>query len=103
MSTLRVNKITNVNGTGPVEFTKGVNFPSNVSFADTTTSSTSIGIAISSPTGIMIATSLYASDINSSGVVTATSLTSTSNSAGLRLTSVPGYPTAKAISLILIS
>jgi hypothetical protein len=99
MSVLRVNKITDVSGSGPVEFTKGMEFPANVNFADTSTSSTSIGIAISSPTGIMSATSISASTLNISGVCTATTFSGN----GFNLTNVPGFPTAKAIALTLIT
>ena len=99
MSVLRVNKITDVSGTGPVEFTKGISFPSNVSFADTTTSSTSLGIKINSTTGILSTSSLTATDITLTGVCTATLI----GNAGLGITNVPGFPTAKAIALTLIT
>ena len=98
MSVLRVNRITNVSGTGPVEFTKGMQFPSNVNFANTSTSETSIGVQINSPTGIMTATSLTSTTINVSGNCNATFL----GNASLGITNVPGYPTAKAIALTLI-
>lgn len=99
MSVLRVNKITDASGTGPVEFTKGMEFPANVNFTDTTTSLTSIGIAISSPTGIMTATTVSSTTVNVSGVCSAT----LTGNAALGLTNVPGFPTAKAIALTLIT
>lgn len=99
MSVLRVNKITDVSGSGPVEFTKGMEFPSTVSFADTSVSSTLIGIAISSVSGIMSATSVSATTVNVSGVCTATF----TGNASLGITNVPGFPTAKAIALTLIT
>lgn len=99
MSVLRVNKITDVSGTGPVEFTRGMTFPSNVSFADTSTSSTSLGLQINSTTGILSTSSLTATNIILTGVCTAT----LRGNAGLGITNVPGYPTAKAIALTLIT
>ena len=99
MSVLRVNKIYDVNGTGPVEFTKGLNFPPNVSFADTTTNSTSIGIAISSPTGIISSTSLTSTTINVSGACTA----SLTGNAKLKITGLSGLTNAKTIALTLIT
>lgn len=99
MSVLRVNKITDVSGTGPVEFTRGMEFPSTVSFANTTTSSTSIGIAISAPTGIMSATSVSATTVNVSGTCTATTFSGN----GFNLTNLPGFRTSRAIALTLIT
>jgi hypothetical protein len=99
MSVLRVNKITDISGTGPVEFTKGMSFPSNVSFADASTSATSLGIQINSTTGILSTTDLKASDITLTGICTAT----LTGNASLGLTNVPGFPTAKAIALTLIT
>lgn len=98
MSVLRVNKITDVSGSGPVEFTKGMEFPANINFADTTTSSTSIGIAISSPTGIMSATSISATTVNISGVCTATL-----SGSGFGLTNLTGLTVAKTIALTLVT
>lgn len=99
MSVLRVNKITDVNGDGPVEFTKGMNFPSNVSFADTTTSSTSIGLAVSSSTGIMSATTVYLGTANVSGICTGTF----TGNAKLGITGLSGLTNAKTIALTLIT
>ena len=101
MSTLRVNKITNSTGSGPPSFTKGITFPSNVSFADTSVSSTLIGIAISAPTGIMTATNLVATQITVQGVCTATSFSGIAGPIGL--TNLPGTPNGKAIALTLVT
>ena len=98
MSVLRVNKITDISGTGPVEFTKGMEFPASVSFEDTTVSSTIIGIAISSPTGIMSATSISATTVNISGVCTATL-----SGSGFGLTNLTGLTVAKTIALTLVT
>ena len=99
MSVLRVNKIYDVSGTGPVEFTKGMNFPSNVSFANTTTSNASIGVEINSSTGIMSSTSITSSTVNVSGVCTAT----LTGNAKLGITGLSGLTNAKTIALTLIT
>jgi len=100
MSTLRVNKITSLED-GPVEFTKGVTFPENVSFETTTQSTTRLGIGISSPTGILTAPTLNTQTINITGVCTATTFTGVAGAIGL--TNIPGLPNGKAIALTLIT
>jgi hypothetical protein len=90
MSTLRVNKIVNLNDDGPVEFTKGVEVPSG---------QTINGDVQINTTGIVTSTSLIVSgDMNLSGVVTATSF----SGSGSLLTGVPGTPNGKAIAFTLI-
>lgn len=101
MSTLRVNKITNTTADGAPEFTKGMSFPSTVSFGNTSTSATQIGIGISSPTGIMTATTLNATTITLSGVCTATTFTGVAGAVGL--TNLPGISNGKAIALTLVT
>ena len=91
MSVLRVNKITDTSGTGPVEFSKGASFPQNVNFNDE--------LRINS-TGIMTAVNINASIINISGVCTATTFTGT---VGSGLTGLPGTSNARAIALTLIT
>ena len=77
MSTLRVNKISNLNDNGPVEFTKGVEVP--------------IGQSISG-----------SGNINIAGVVTATSFSG--NGSEITTFGVPGEVNIpKSIALIIIS
>jgi len=92
MSVLRVQKITNEAGTGPVEFTKGVNFPASQNFTES-------DMVINAPTGIATVTFLRASNVNVSGVLTATSFVGN----GSRLTNTPGTRSGKVIALHLIS
>ena len=73
MSTLRVNKIVNLNDNGPVEFSKGVVLPANQNIE-----------------GNVV--------FNCSGVVTAT----TFSGSGAGITSLPGVPNGKAIAFTLI-
>ena len=75
MSTLRVNKISNLNDNGPVEFTKGVEVP--------------VGQSISG-------------NINIAGVVTATSFVG--SGIGITSLGVPGeVRISKAIALTIIT
>jgi len=90
MSVLRVNKITNEAGTGPVEFTQGAIFPVGVD--------TPSELVINS-TGILTATSLNTTNTFVVGVMTATTFSGN----GSQLTSVPGTPSGKVIALHLIS
>lgn len=80
MSTLRVNKIVNLNNDGPIEFTKGVTVPSGQKITDGTGNEKIV--------------------INSVGVVTATSFVGS----GENVTSIPGngIPKGKALALSLI-
>lgn len=101
MSTLRVNTITNEASNGAPEFTNGMDFPPGINFKDTSEGATSIGIGISSPTGIMTATSLSSQIVNVSGVCTATTFTGVAGAIGL--TGLPGIPNGKAIALTLVT
>ena len=83
-------KIVNLNDNGPVEFSKGVTLPSGQSLNG--------NIQINT-TGIVTSTSLVVTgNMSLSGVVTATSFVGS----GLLLTGVPGTPTGKAIAFTLI-
>lgn len=93
MSVLRVNKITDASGTGPVEFSKGISLPSSFALSDA-------NFEINAPTGIMTAPTLSATTINLSGVCTATTFTGT---AGAGLTGLSGTSNARAIALTLIT
>lgn len=91
MSVLRVNKITDESGTGPVEFSKGVSFPSSIDINNT--------MSINSTSGILTANSLKSTNVSLTGVCTAT----TFYGVGSGLTNLPGTSTKKAIALILIT
>lgn len=93
MSVLRVNKITDASGTGPVEFSKGVNLPQSLNLNDS-------NFRINAPTGILTAPSLNTSSINLTGVCTATTFT---GKAGAGLTGLSGTSNARAIALTLIT
>jgi|TARA_R100000030_G_scaffold5764_1_gene3941 hypothetical protein len=91
MSNLRVNKITNYADDGPVEFSSGLTVPSGKTLDGT--------ININS-TGIVTSTSLVVSQgLNLSGVATAASYVGS----GIGLTGVPGTPNGKGIAFVLIS
>jgi hypothetical protein len=91
MSTLRVNKIVDLNDTGPVEFTRGATIPSGQSLN---------GDLTINATGVVTSTSLVVNgNMNLSGVVTASSF----RGAGIGLTGVPGTPNGKGIAFTLIS
>ena len=80
MSTLRVNKLVNLNDDGPVEFTSGATLPSGKTILDSSGNNKIV--------------------INSSGVVTATSFIGN----GSGVTSIPGdgVPKSKAVALTII-
>ena len=91
MSSLRVNKIVNLNDNGPVEFSTGATIPSGQTIS---------GDIVISTTGIVTSTSLVVtSDMNLSGVVTASSF----QGSGIGLTNVPGTPNGKGIAFTLIA
>ena len=91
MSNLRVNKITNYADDGPVEFSTGMSIPSG---------KTLDGAIEINTTGIVTSTSLVISQgVNLSGVATATSYVGS----GIGLTGVPGTPNGKGIAFVLIS
>lgn len=90
MSTLRVNKIVNLNDNGPIEFTKGVTVPSGQSLD---------GSFVVNTTGIVTSTSLVVNgNMNLSGVVTASSF----RGSGVNLTNVPGTKNSKGIAFTFI-
>lgn len=93
MSVLRVNKITDASGSGPVEFSKGVNLPSSLNLTDS-------NFSINAPTGIMTAPTLNTTTVNLSGVCTAATFT---GKAGAGLTGLSGTSNARAIALTLIT
>lgn len=93
MSVLRVNKITNASGTGPVEFSKGISFPASFSLSNA-------NLQINAPTGVMTAPTLNATTVNLTGVCTATTFT---GSVGSGLTGLSGTTNARAIALTLIT
>jgi|DEB19_MinimDraft_3_1074340.scaffolds.fasta_scaffold35654_3 hypothetical protein len=66
MSTLRVNKIVNLNDNGPVEFTKGATLPSGKTIEDTSGNSK---IVINS-SGIVTATAFFGDGSNITGITT---------------------------------
>lgn len=91
MSTLKVNKITNINDDGQVEFSTGLTLPENQTI-------TNSAIVINT-TGIVTSLSLNISNnINVSGIITASSFVGN----GFNLTNVPGTPNGKAIAYALI-
>ena len=91
MSNLRVNKIVNYSDDGPVEFSTGMSIPSG---------KTLDGAIEINTTGIVTSTSLVISQgVNLSGVATATSYVGS----GIGLTGVPGTPNGKGIAFVLIS
>lgn len=93
MSVLRVNKITNATGTGPVEFSRGISLPSSFELSNS-------NFKINAPTGIMTAPVLNATTINLTGVCTATTFV---GSVGSGLTGLSGTSNARAIALTLIT
>lgn len=90
MSVLRVQKITNEAGNGPVEFTKGATFPETQTFTET-------NLTINT-TGIATVSTLFASNINIVGVMTGTFVGN-----GFNITNPPGTRVAKVIGLHLIT
>lgn len=95
MSSLRVNKIIDEAGTGPVEFTKGVTFPVGASIpVDNMTINT---------TGIVTTSDITINEnIEVVGVMTArTGGKFVGN--GFNISNPPGTPSGKVIGLYLIS
>ena len=91
MSNLRVNKISNYNDNGPVEFSTGLTV---------TTGKTIDGDITINTTGIVTSGSLVVTEgINLTGVSTANSY----SGSGIGLTGVPGTPVGKGIAFVLIS
>ena len=87
-SQIRVDTITDLNGSGPVELTYGASFPSG--------SQLNIqGNVNISATGISTVGFLSATSINASGIVTATSFVGN----GSGLTGVPSVSASKSIAL----
>lgn len=95
MSSLRVNKIINEAGTGPVEFTKGVTFPSGASVPDSKMTINTTGIVTTSDIVIN-------ENINVVGVITARSGGKFVGN-GFEITNPPGTSSGKVIGLYLIS
>jgi len=93
MSVLRVNKITDASGSGPVEFSKGASLPSSFDLTDS-------NFRLNAPTGIMTAPTLNATNVNLTGVCSATTFT---GKAGAGLTGLSGTSNARAIALTLIT
>jgi hypothetical protein len=92
MSTLRVNKIVNLNDNGRVEFTRGVSVGAGY------TLTVADGYIINT-TGILTSTSLsVGSSVTCSGVITATSFQGN----GTGLTSVPGFSKGKGITFAIL-
>lgn len=90
MSVLRVNKITDISGTGPVEFSSGLLLPSSFAISS---------MVINSPSGILTSSSLNTSSITLTGVCTATTYVGS----GKLLTNLSGTTNSKAIALTLIT
>ena len=90
MSVLRVNRITNEAGNGPVEFSKGAVFPASQDF-------TSQDLVVNT-TGTVTTTSLTIGDINVVGIMTGVFVGN-----GFNITNPPGTPSGKIIGLHLIS
>jgi len=92
MSTLRVNKIVNLNDNGPVSFTQGATIPAGKTLSgDGSLSSTG---AISSE-DVTVTGNLT----SNSGTITATAF----SGVGLNLTNIPGTTVGQAIALTIIS
>ena len=90
-SQIRVDTITDLNGSGPVELTYGASFPPG--------SQLNIqGNVNISATGISTVGALSATSINASGIVTATSFVGN----GSGLTGVPSVSASKSIALKII-
>jgi hypothetical protein len=90
MSTLRVNKIANESGNGPVEFSRGIQFPVSQSFT-----SSDLNINLS---GIATITNLQADNAIIAGIVTAKFVGN-----GFNIKNPPGTPSGKVIGLHLIT
>jgi hypothetical protein len=91
MSSLRVNKIVNLNDDGPVEFSQGAELPAGQVID---------GEVVINSSGIVTSTSLSVNgNMNLSGVITATTFVGS----GIGLTGVPGTPNGKGIAFTLIA
>jgi hypothetical protein len=90
MSTLRVNKISNLNDNGPIELSKGLNVPSGHNIS---------GEVVISTTGIATITSLVSQNINISGILTSSLLYGNASN----MSNVPGVSNSKAIAFNLIA
>jgi hypothetical protein len=90
MSSLRVNKIVNLNDNGPVEFSKGATLPAGQVIN---------GQIVINSSGIVTSPSLAVSNMNLTGVVTATTFVGS----GIGLTGLPGTPNGKGIAFTLIA
>jgi len=92
MSTLRVNKIVNLNDNGPVAFTQGATIPAGKTLSG--------GGSLSSTGAISSADVAVTGNLTSnSGTITATSFSGN----GLNITNVPGTTVGQAIALTIIS
>jgi len=95
MSSLRVNKIINEAGTGPVEFSKGVTFPAGAPIPES-------NMTINT-TGIVTTSDIFINDnINVVGTMTARDGGKFIGN-GFNITNPPGTPSGKVIGLYLIS
>ena len=90
MSVLRVNQISNENGDGPVEFTKGAIFPATQNFSDNDLVLNTVGIAT-------------LSYLNTQGVNVVGIMTGTFVGNGFNITNPPGTPIGKIIGQHLIT
>jgi hypothetical protein len=90
MSTLRVNKIANLNDNGPVSLEKGLILPSGFAID---------GNVVISTTGIATVTSLVAENVNVTGVMTATTFLGDASA----LTNLPGLSNSKTVALNFIT
>jgi len=90
MSTLRVNKISNLNDNGSVDLSKGLNVPSGYDLS---------GQVIISTTGVATITSLVSENINITGIMTSSFFYGNASN----MTNVPGVSNAKAIAYNLIA
>jgi len=91
MSSLRVNKIVNLNDNGPVEFSQGAELPAGQVID---------GQVVINSSGIVTSTSLSVNgNMNLTGVITATTFVGS----GIGLTGVPGTPNGKGIAFTLIA
>lgn len=90
MSTLRVNKITNLNDDGQVLLSSGLVVPSGHDLS---------GNVIISTSGVATITSLVSENINITGIMTSTSFYGNASN----LSNVPGVSNSKAIAYNLIA
>ena len=90
MSTLRVTYLTNRQDDGAVEFSKGVTVASGYSIEGDTDINT---------TGVVTATTFEVDNVNVTGVITATNFVGS----GVGITNLPGTSTGKAIAFGFIA